>query len=184
MGLFSNQRNILMKQFLYLLFLGLLLTTTMFAQEGNIKIGADLNQLRNTQGGFFDYSDPEAVNIKVSVWGFVRYPGRYLVPSYVNVRDLMSYAGGPTDEAHLDDLRLFRVNQDSSQSLIKFNYNDLLWGEKLTKNKEQIPNLTVGDVLLVPGEPRMYFRDYFNMTLSVVSTLISLSILVLNIARK
>ncbi|HEX2867873.1 MAG TPA: SLBB domain-containing protein [Ignavibacteriales bacterium] len=173
-----------MKHFLYLLFLGVILSTAVHAQEGNIKIGADLNQLRNTQGGFFDYSDPEAVNIKVSVWGFVRYPGRYLVPSYVNVRDLLSYAGGPTDEAHLDDLRLFRVNADSSQSLIKFNYDDLLWGEKLTKDKEKIPNLTVGDVLLVPGAPRFYFRDYFSMGLSVFSALISLGILVLNIARK
>lgn len=173
-----------MKHFLYLLFLGLVLSTALYAQEGNIKIGADLNPYRNNQGAFFDYSDPEAVNIKVSVWGFVRYPGRYLVPSYVNVRDLLSYAGGPTDEAHLDDLRLFRVNPDSSQTLIKFNYNDLLWGEKLTKNKEQIPNLTVGDVLLVPGAPRFYFRDYFSMTLSVVSTLTSLTILILNFVKK
>lgn len=173
-----------MKQMFYFLVLTFLVSQTLFAQEGNIKIGADVSQFRNTQGGFFDYSDPEAVNIKVSVWGFVRYPGRYLVPSYINVRDLLSYAGGPTDEAHLDDLRLFRVNTDSSQSLIKFNYNDLLWGESLTNHKEKIPTLTVGDVLLVPGEPRMYFRDYFNMTLSVVSTLISLSILILNIVKK
>lgn len=165
-------------------FLFFLLFQLTFAQSGDIKIGADLSQFRNSQGGFFDYSDAEAVNIKVSVWGFVKYPGRYLVPNYITVRDLISYAGGPTDDAHLDDLRIYRVLEDSTQTLLKFSYNDLLWGENLKSSKTKVPNLTVGDVLVVPGEPRLYFRDYFTMTLSVVSTLISLSILILNIVRK
>lgn len=160
-----------------------ILNQLLFSQTGNIKIGADPTNYRNSQGAFYDYSDPEAVNIKVSVWGFVRFPGRYLVPSYSNLKDLLSYAGGPTDDAHLNDLRLYRVAHDSTQQLIRYDYNDLLWGEGQMLQKEKKANLTVGDILLVPGEPRLYFRDYFSMTLSVVSVLISLAILILNITK-
>lgn len=171
-----------MKKVYFVLFI-LILPGFIYSQTGDIKIGRDPNIRTATQGGFFDYSDPEAVNIKVSVWGFVRYPGRYLIPSYSNVRDLISYAGGPTDDAHLDDLRLYR-NNDSTQALLKFDYNDLLWDPELKSNRQKPPEIQVGDILLVPGTPRLYFRDYFTMTLQIVSTLISLTILVLNITRR
>ena len=73
--------------------------TSSFAQDKDVQIGSSLNPRIQSQGGFFDYSDPEAVNIKVSVWGFVKYPGKYVIPEYSNLSDLLSYAGGPTDEA-------------------------------------------------------------------------------------
>ncbi len=40
---------------------------------------------RNIYGGYYDYSDPESINIKVSVWGFVKYPGRYVIPEQTTV---------------------------------------------------------------------------------------------------
>ncbi len=165
-------------------FFMLLLAGHFCAQTGDIKIGADLSQFRNNQSGFYDLSDPEAMNIKVSVWGYVRFPGRYLVPSYINVRDLLSYAGGPTDDAFLNDLRIYRVLEDSTQVLYKFNYNDLMYSPELTTKKEIVPDLRVGDLLIIPGEPKLYYKDYFSMTLSVISTLISLSILIINIVKK
>jgi len=170
----------MIKLLLFLLFV----CSNIFAQTGDIKIGADMNQFRNNQSGFYDLSDPDAMNIKVSVWGYVKFPGRYLVPSYINVRDLLSYAGGPTDDAFLNDLRIYRVLEDSTQIMYKFDFNDLLYSPELKTRKENIPELRVGDLLIIPGEPKLYYRDYFTMTLSVVSTLVSLSILVLNIIRK
>lgn len=171
-----------MKKYILIVMMMMFVPHSIFSQTGDIKIGRDPSIITRSQGGFYDYSDPEAVNIKVSVWGFVRYPGRYLIPSYSNVRDLISYAGGPTDDAHLDDLRLYR-NNDSVQALLKFDYNDLLWDPDLKIDRKTPPDIAVGDILLVPGTPRMYFRDYFSMALSIVSTLISLTILVLNITR-
>lgn len=150
-------------------------------QEGDTRFGADPRNFQRPQGAFFDYSDPEAINIKVSVWGYVRYPGIYMVPEYSSVMDLVSFAGGPSDDADLEDIRIYRV-KDQAQELIKFNYNDLLW-EKEVKNISPKGDLVAGDVLILPGEPRLYFRDYMSITLSVVSTLISLSILILNIAK-
>ena len=166
-----------------LLLITLFITTTLgYAQTKDVELGSG-NLFRQTQGANFDYSDPEAINIKVAVWGFVRYPGRYTVPVYTSVSDLLSYAGGPTDDAKLEDLRIYRVDENKNRSLINFNYNDLLWEKELTATKENVPALQASDVLLVPGSQRLYFRDYFTLTLSVISTLVSVSILILNIAR-
>jgi hypothetical protein len=171
-----------MKNFFLFLFL-ILIYSTVSAQIKDYELGSPANTVRNYNGGYFDYSDPTSVNIKVSIWGFVKYPGRYTVPINSTAADLLSYAGGPTDDAHLNDLRIYRVDADSNQTILKFNYNDLLWEETLTTKRAAVPNLTAGDILVVPGSPRLYFRDWFSIALSVVSTLISLSILILNIVR-
>ncbi len=146
------------------------------------QVGSSLRTLYQSQSAFYDLSDPESINIKVSVWGFVRFPGRYVVPIYSTAVDLLSYAGGPSDAANLEELRIFRLNEDSIDTMIKFNYNDLLWNENLSK-VIRAPQLKAGDIFLVPGEPRLYFKDYLSITLSVTSTLISLAILILNIVR-
>jgi len=155
------------------------------AQVKDYELGADVLGMRySQQGGYFNYSDPDAVNIKVAVWGWVRYPGKYTVPSYTTASDLLSYAGGPTDAADLQDLRIYRINTDSTQSMIKFNYNDLLYESRLETRYRKIPKLEAGDILVIPGEPRLYFRDHLSIWMSVFSVLISLSILILNIVRK
>jgi len=150
-----------------------------FAQD-DIQIGKSLRTFDQWRGAEFDYSDPDAINIKVLVWGFVEFPGYYIIPSTRGVNDLLALAGGPTEDANIDDLRLFRVNADSSQSMIKFDYNDLLWNDNLEK-PIKIPHLQAGDILLVPGETRFYFWDYMNFTLSIVSTLAVVAVLLITI---
>ena len=150
-----------------------------------MQIGKSLKSLQqqNYRGAFFDYSDPDAINIKVLVWGNVEFPGEYFIPSTNTVNDLLALAGGPTRDALLEDLRIFRIGPDSVQHMIKFNYNDLLWNNNLTK-QIKIPSLRAGDILLVPGEPRFFFKDYFSITLSIVSTLSSIAVLMITIFRK
>lgn len=160
----------------------MLFSTFTFAQNTELQVGSSVNQFRQNQGAYYDYSDPSTLNIKVSVWGFVKYPGKYVIPIESSIYDLLSYAGGPTEDAHLDDLRVFRTAEDSTKSMIKFNYNDLLWDENL-KEFKNAPGLGAGDILLVPGSQRLYFKDYLQIGLSVFSALISLSILILNIAK-
>ena len=152
--------------------------------QNDIQLGSGISpRVYQTNAGLFDYSDPAAVNIKVAVWGFVRYPGKYIIPGYSNVNDLLSYAGGPTDAARLEDLRIIRTNPDSSQTLIPLNYKDLLFNSDVHKINDA-PQLKAGDILLVKGEPRLYFTNYLSITLSIASTLISLAILLINIYKK
>ncbi|MAT57111.1 MAG: hypothetical protein CMF23_03995 [Ignavibacteriae bacterium] len=165
-----------MKNIFYGIFL-FLFVISVNAQVQDYEIGVSPN-LRTSQGAFWDYSDETTLNIKVSIWGFVKYPGRYIVPIYTTPTDLMSYAGGPTDDAHLDELRIYRQNEDKTQTLLKFNYEDLMWEDELVTTSRQIPELLAGDVLVVPGSPRFYFKDYLQVALSILSAMISLSILI------
>ena len=153
------------------------------AQNNDFKIGSDPSQFRQVNGALYDFSEPDKLNIKVSIWGNVKFPGRYIIPINTSVTDLISFAGGPTDAANLEDMRLYRTLPDSSYKIFKFNLNELLW-EKEVKKIVLPPQLQASDVVVLPGEPRLYFKDYLALTLSVTSTVISLAILVLNIVRK
>ena len=167
------------------LFLFLLICSSLsFAQSKGYDLGTNLSLLRSSQQtGFFDLSDPETVNIYVSVWGWVRYPGKYKIPINTDVSDLLSYAGGPVEGADLEDIRVVRIAEDSTQQMIKFSFNDVMYESRLQNKYRKVPRLDAGDVLVVPGEPKLYFKDHFSIWMSVISMLISLSILALNIIK-
>ena len=166
-----------MKKTLFILSLSLLFQFAASAQSDNLQVGGGLNKMFQSNAGFYDYSEPSVVNIKVSIWGFVRFPGKFIIPSYSSLQDLISYAGGPTDEARLEELRIVRTNGDSSKTIINVNYKDFLMDPEVkTVNTSQV--LKAGDVLLVSGSPRFYLRDYISTILSVVSVLISVIILI------
>jgi hypothetical protein len=170
-----------MKKIITFLFILFTCNLISYAQE-DVQIGKSMTTFDQYRGGLYDYSDPDAINIKVLVWGYVQFPGQYIIPSNSTVNDLLALTGGPSQDANIEDLRLFRVNPDSSQSMIKFDYNDLLWNEDLEK-PVVIPDLKAGDILLVPGSPRFFFKDYFSLTLSLVSTLSSIAVLLITIFR-
>ncbi len=78
----------------------------------------------------------------------------FLPPAVLMI--LLGLAGGPTQDAELDNLKLFRINPDSSQTIIQFDYNDLLWSDNKLEKPIKIPKLKAGDILLVPGEPKIF----------------------------
>lgn len=166
-----------MKKTLVILIL-IFLPVIVYAQNNDIQMGSGLNKIALTQGGFFDCSDPASVNIKVSVWGFVRYPGKYIIPVYSKINDLISYAGGPTDEARLEEMRIVRTDTANSKQIIyNLNYKDFLMDPNVGFDGS-LQSLKAGDILLVSGSPRFYLRDYIGTILSIVSVLISFTILV------
>ena len=155
---------------------------TLFAQQEDYQVGVNPNSLRQSQGAFYDYSDPNTINIKVAVWGYVKFPGRYILPAKSDVKDLISYAGGVNDDAYLDELRIYRINSDSTQSLLELNYNDLWWGESLNKNLN-LQRLQAGDVLIVPGRNRLYWENYLGIILSTLGFFISLATLIITASK-
>lgn len=163
-------------------FVVFLITAAANAQQEDYQLGLNPNYIRQSQGAYYDYSDPEGVNIKVSIWGYVKFPGKYVIPQRSDLKDLLSYAGGINDDAYLDDMRIYRLNADSSQSMLKYNYEDLWWSEDL-KQDLNIERLQAGDVLIVPGRPRLYWENYLSLTLSVVGVLISLTTLIVTLNK-
>jgi hypothetical protein len=96
---------------------------------------------------------------------------------------LLSFAGGPSNDSHLDEIKLYRNKEDGSQEMLIFDYNDILWETKLDSKKRIVPQIEAGDILVVPGSPRYYSRDLVSMWATILSALISLTILVLNLVR-
>ena len=150
-----------------------------FAQEG-VTIGSS-GFLNRIGGGFFDYSDPTTLNIKVSVWGYVGNPGKYTIPIYTTPIDLLSYAGGPLEGADLEDIRVYRIREDGTEEIIKLYYDDLINEDNLQIKNRPTISLKANDMLIVPGGPKYYFKDWLSITLSIFSAIVSLTILVLNI---
>lgn len=126
----------------------------------------------------------------MNIWGYVKYPGKYLIPKGSTIMDLISYSGGPLIESKLEDIRLFRPKNDSlgtQDKLINLDYNDLLW-EAPVSDRERFKSkinlmLQPGDILIFTGEPRYFARDNINIILSVSAVLISLGILVVSIVK-
>ncbi|GMU97056.1 MAG: SLBB domain-containing protein [Ignavibacterium album] len=146
------------------------------------QIGSDLRNLRQTQGAYFDYSDPSNVNIKIQVWGYVKYPGYYVVPINTSLSELFSYAGGPLVDAKLDDIRILKTAEDSTVLMTRYNYNDLMWEESL-KTQISFPRLEAGDIVVIPGEPRYFIRQDISFYLSILTAVISSAALIISITR-
>lgn len=144
----------------------------LFSQVKDYELGSQFTgTMQNRYGGYYDYSDPEAFNISISVWGFVKYPGRYVVPEYTTVIDLLSYVGGPTDDSNLDELRIYRIDENNNEQMISFNFNDLMWEDGLEAKYRDVPVLKKSDIFVIPGEPRMYFLDWLSLTFGVFSAI-------------
>ncbi|MCH7974916.1 MAG: hypothetical protein IH949_13735 [Bacteroidetes bacterium] len=165
---------------LYLLFFIVFIIYPVFlsTQEKDYQIGLDPYSFRQSAGGYYDYSDPNSINIKVAVWGYVKFPGRYVIPMRSDIKDLISYSGGINDNAFLDDLRIYRIDKDSTQLLLKFNYEDLWWGENW-KPDIDLSKLQASDILIVPGRPRVYWENYLSLIISSLGFLISVATLII-----
>ena len=160
----------------------ILASSILTAQDDDYQIGINTGMRTYNQGAYYDYSDPNGINIKVAVWGYVKFPGKYTIPIRSDIKDLLSYAGGVDDNSFLDDLRIYRLDKDSMQVMLKFNYEDIWWGEDL-KGELKLQKLKPGDILVVPGRPRLYFENYLSIILGVVTTLVSIATLIITINK-
>ncbi len=158
-----------------------ILSSSLFAQSG-LTVGKQFDNLNNFRGAFYDLSDPSGVNMKVGVWGSVQFPGTYLLSEKSTVLDVISLAGGVSPTSDLDEMKIFRMKSDSTYEIIKFNYSELLWKDNLEKFKPA-PRLLPGDIILLPGEPRLFWREYLSLGLSVISTLLSITLSIIYITN-
>jgi hypothetical protein len=152
--------------------------------QDDIQLGNPYGNL-NTRynGGLYDYSDPNKVNIKVQLWGYVRFPGYYIVPAGISVNEIISFAGGPTQDANIDDIRVSKIKPGTKTIMYRYNYNDLMWSDDLNTQINYVP-IEAGDIVVVPGEPRYFGRENFQFLFSIFTSLTTLAILIINITKK
>ncbi len=161
----------------------ILLTQIAFSQEDDLKLGKTMQQ---TTASVFDLSDPKGVNIEVSLWGFVKFPGRYIIPYNSTLVDIISFSGGPTESSNLQDIRIFRQSKDSlnpKSSIIKLNYDDLLWDDEIKQGRLINPVLQSGDIILVRQENRYSFRENLSIILPIVTSVLSVATFIVTVSR-
>ena len=78
---------------------------------------------------------------RVYVWGQVRAPGAYSFIASPDILELLSAAGGPTENANLKRVILIRA---VTQTRMRINLSAML-------NKGQVVRLSPGDVVIVPS---------------------------------
>lgn len=172
----------LMKIFFVLIVLILCLHVVYTQDDDNLILGKSNKQ---STAAVYDLSDPTGVNVEVSLWGTVRFPGRYRVPVNTTFLDVMSYAGGPLENSNLEDIRILREsnNQTKSPQVIKLNYNDLLWEDKVRSSSRVNPLLQSGDIILVLETRRYSFRENLSVFLPIVGTIISIITLIVTLRK-
>lgn len=150
--------------------------------DSNLILG--LSQ-KNATVSVFDLSDPTGINMEVNLWGFIRYPGRYRVPVNTTFLDLITFSGGPIEDSNLEDIRILRDmnNPEKKPTVIKINYEDLLWEDQVSTKTKPNPVLQPGDVVVVLREKRYTFRDYLQIYVPIITSIVSIATLLITISR-
>jgi hypothetical protein len=157
----------------------------MYSQVTKERIGAE--ELIKNGINYFNYSDKDKVNFEVGIWGYVKNPGKYLIPQGTTFIDLISLSGGPLSDAKLRDIRIVRLKNDSlnikEDKVIVLNYSDFLQEEKVETLNKTNPTLLPGDIILIPGLQKSMFRENFSLILTAVSTIASVTVLLVTILK-
>jgi polysaccharide biosynthesis/export protein len=95
--------------------------------------------------------------IPVNIWGFVMKPGQYMVPDNTDLVALLSFAGGPTEEARLTHIRIIRSDPKLGNVVYKIDVKRYIE----TADERLIPNLRPGDTVIVSGTTFHWINRFF-----------------------
>ncbi len=143
----------------------LTLAATATAQEPGAISGASDSIRPETLLRAQYYLEPgleEELKIKVRVWGEVTVPGLYIVGDGADLIEVISLAGGPTQDADLGDVRIVRSFGEESR-VIEVDVKEYLG----KGSREAVILLEPGDTVSVPSQT---WPKIFRWT-GVISTL-------------
>lgn len=84
------------------------LSTTSFAQEAETEDVKPQGATPYRGAQYFLGSEDELL-MRVNIWGFVRKPGQYMVPTDTDLISLISFAGGPVEQAKVKAIKIVRT---------------------------------------------------------------------------
>ena len=68
------------------------------------------------RGAQYFLGEADELLMRVNIWGFVRKPGQYMVPTDTDLISLMSFAGGPIEQAKIKSIRVVRTNPPEAKT--------------------------------------------------------------------
>jgi hypothetical protein len=144
----------------------------------------DLGRSRAAQ---YYLGDQDELLIKVNIWGLVRRPGQYMVPKDTDLISLISFAGGPLDQARMKKIKVIRSSAPAATSngaTIGANASEVMLASPASRGsaalnappkpaqqvmevnvkkyletgqQSLIPELQPGDTIVVPGGALQFF---------------------------
>ncbi len=144
----------------------------------------DLGRPRAAQ---YYLGEQDELLIKVNIWGLVRRPGQYMVPKDTDLISLISFAGGPLDQARMKKIKVIRASAPAATSngkALGANSNELMLASPVSRGgaalnapstpaqqvievnvkkyletgqQSLIPELQPGDTIVVPGGALQFF---------------------------
>ncbi|MBN2011347.1 SLBB domain-containing protein [candidate division KSB1 bacterium] len=138
--------------FYLLLALALVITvlTTVSLTKASTK---DKQQTDLPRGAQYFLGTTDELLIRVNIWGFVRTPGQYMVPSETDLISLLSFAGGPMPSAKLSKIKIVRKSNNSNkEEIIQINVKKYIEDGNIA-----IPRLKPDDTIIVKPSRWHYF---------------------------
>lgn len=127
---------------------------------------------RYTAGSeYISGQDPGVVMMRVNLWGAVKRPGIHHIPVKTNLIELMSYAGGPNDNAIIESITIKR-NLGLEQKKISIDLSEIIHDQK-----QYDLVLKPDDIIVVPASKPWISQDMFMlaMVMSIIaSTVLSI----------
>ncbi|MBN8705823.1 MAG: SLBB domain-containing protein [Bacteroidetes bacterium] len=180
MGCFQNKKLITLVFLTLLLFANYQIHAQVFDNPTSGQSG--LSGFSNATA--FVFGSSEGVNIEVSLWGYVTKPGLYKIPHTTDLISLISLAGGPRENARLDDVRIIRLISNSENNKIEERIITVNIEEFIEKgDRTLIPVLKPGDVVVMTGSAYTVFVNFMSVVRDVALVLNTV-LLVYTISKK
>ncbi len=105
----------------------------------------------------------DQVLMAINVWGFVHKPGQYMVPYETDLISLISFAGGPREQAKIKSIKVVRTGKGKKPEVIKVDVKKFLDDG----NMEDIPVLRPGDTVVVSGSSFHFINQFFEFAVRI-----------------
>jgi len=155
--------------------------------ETNAQVDTRVGEFETKKIGqnYFNYSDPEKINIEVIVLGGVKSPGKYLVPEGTTFLDIMSLTGGLINDRIGDNIKFIRPSEKKGNfkddKVILLKYADLYKDDAVSVIDKVNPVLQPGDIIAVPLKPEMTTWETIKDIMVILTPLFTLGTLVISI---
>ncbi len=149
----------------------------LFGQESK-KISRDLK--KSSAAKYTFSSSTDALLMTVKVWGEVIKPGVFDVPIGLDLVELLSSAGGPTDAAKLSKIRIIRGVALGNESEVEIiDVKEFLE----TGDHSLIPEIKPNDTVIVPKKPMQIISSSISWSTQVLSVVTAITMIQYYIAR-
>ena len=129
--------------------------------------GVSLSQPNYATPANYSIAKPGELTMQINVWGLIRNPGRYEVSITTDLVQLVSYAGGPMEDAKLDEVKVTRfIKTETGVSRAQF-----------LVNLDDLYRVNESSLILQPGDTIFFDRTSWSTVRDVLSVVTTFAVI-------